>query len=74
MKESLPSDANYQSQKMSIPWVLKFPRADDNGYLLLQVSSYGDHPLDLNLLATEGEAPYKGKSASTLLAEILCKY
>lgn len=49
---------------MSSSWVLKFPRSDDEGFLLLQVSSIGDSVLDLNLLATEGEAPYRGKSTS----------
>ena len=56
---------------MPEPWVLKFPRADDEGYLLLEVSSHGDSPLDLNLLATEGEAPYKGKSTLDFNATIL---
>jgi DNA double-strand break repair and V(D)J recombination protein XRCC4 len=47
---------------MASPWVLKFSRTDSEGYVLLQVSPSGDSALDLNLLATEGEAPYKGKS------------
>jgi hypothetical protein len=47
---------------MSKSWVLKFPRTDIEGYLLLEVSSHGDSALDLNLLATEGEAPYRGNS------------
>ena len=49
-------------------WVLKFPRSDDESYLLLQVSSGSDLALDLNLLATEGEVPYKGKSVSNPFA------
>lgn len=59
---------------MSKPWVLKFPRADGEGYLLLEVKSHGDSPLDLNLLATEGEAPYKGKSTLNSNATILHIY
>ncbi len=47
---------------MSKSWVLKFPRSNGDGGLLLQASSTSDAALDLNLLATEGEAPYRGKS------------
>ena len=50
---------------MSNSWILKFSRSDDAaGYLLVQISSHGELPLDLNLLATEGEHPYRGKRAS----------
>jgi hypothetical protein len=59
---------------MSETWVLKFPRSDGDGHLLLQASLSSDSPLDLNLLATEGEAPYKGKSTSSLWALVLCTY
>lgn len=52
------------------PWVLKFPRSDDESYLLLQVSSASDLALDLDLLATEGELPYKGKSVSSPFARL----
>lgn len=51
---------------MSKAWVLKIPCSHDEGYVLLQASSSSDLALDLNLLATEGDAPYKGKSTSSL--------
>jgi hypothetical protein len=49
---------------MSTSRVLKFPRSDGEGYLLLQALSSGESALDLDFFATEGEAPYKGKGAS----------
>jgi len=59
---------------MSKHWVLKFPRSDGDGHLLLQASLSSDSPLDLNLLATEGEAPYKGKSMLGLCNLLLRPY
>ncbi|PHH71086.1 hypothetical protein CDD80_5534 [Ophiocordyceps camponoti-rufipedis] len=38
--------------------VLKLPRSDADGCLLVQASSAGPEPLDLKLVATEGAAPY----------------
>lgn len=54
---------------MSKSWVLKLPRLDGDGYLLLRAFSSSDSALDLNLLATEGEAPYRGKGTLITLRE-----
>ena len=43
--------------------ILYLPRSDrDEEYVLLNVSSGGPSPLDLKLLATEGDFPYKATS------------
>ena len=49
-------------QIMENSWVMKYARADGAGSVLLHASAHGDACLDLDLLATEGEAPYRGKS------------
>ena len=43
--------------------ILHLPRSDSNGeHVLVNVSSGGPSPLDLKLLATEGESPYMATS------------
>jgi hypothetical protein len=42
------------------PRILRIPRSDDTGYVLMHVSRYGPAVLDLKLVATEGENPYAG--------------
>ena len=44
---------------MATEHILHLPRSDsDNEYVLVNISSGGPSPLDLKLLATEGECPY----------------
>jgi len=39
--------------------ILRLPRSDSEGdYVLVNIMSNGASPLDLRLLATEGESPY----------------
>lgn len=46
---------------MSEENVLRIPRSDSPGdYVLVNVVSQRSTPLDLKLIATEGEAPYVG--------------
>ena len=45
--------------------VLRIPRSDSEGdYILVNVASTGPKPLDLRILATEGESPYATTSES----------
>lgn len=47
--------------------VLRIPRSDDpTTFVLVHVSRSGKAPLDLKLVATEGESPYVGAGASLL--------
>ncbi len=49
---------------MASEHVLQIPRSDSEGnFVLVNVASNGSSPLDLNLLATEGESPYVTRSA-----------
>ncbi len=48
---------------MASEHVLRLPRSDSVGdYVLVNVTSNGSSPLDLKLLATEGESPYIAES------------
>ena len=48
---------------MATQHILYLPRSDkDKEYILVNVSSEGPSPLDLKLLATEGEFPYVATS------------
>lgn len=48
---------------MAGEYILRVPRSDNGGgYVLVNVVSYGKSPLDLKLLATEGDNPYSVKS------------
>lgn len=45
--------------------ILRIPRSDSEGdYIILNVTSNGPEPLDLKLVATEGDAPYITTSAA----------
>lgn len=45
---------------MSSQQILRFSRDDqEGGYVLVNVASEGPSDLDLKLLATEGESPYR---------------
>lgn len=47
--------------------ILRIARSDSEGdYVLVNVSSNGASPVDLKLLATEGESPYILKCKLTL--------
>ena len=47
---------------MAANWIVKLPRSEDGDEpILLHVTQKKSHDLDLDLLATEGEAVYKGK-------------
>lgn len=47
------------SRIMASEHVLRVPRSDNEGeFVVVNVSSNGNSPLDLKLLATEGESPY----------------
>lgn len=49
--------------------VLRFSRSDRVGeFVLVNASPNGSKPLDLKLLATEGENPYATESTFSLLA------
>ena len=51
---------------MATEHILHLPRSDSREeYVLVNVSSGGPSPLDLQLLATEGECPYIATSVST---------
>lgn len=54
---------------MAASRVLKVPQSDDKEFVLLQVSSTGKKPLDLQLVGTEGEAPYVVKSRSLSISQ-----
>ena len=46
--------------------ILRVPRADSEGdFVIVNVASNGSSPLDLRLLATEGESPYVTTSMRT---------
>ena len=48
---------------MAVEHILRIPRSDSEGdFVLVNVSSNGPGPLDLKLLATEGESPYVAES------------
>ena len=53
----------YTSTAMS-EYTLRIPRSDSEGdYIILNVTPNGPFPLDLKLVATEGDAPYITTSA-----------
>lgn len=53
---------------MATEHILYLARSDnDEEYVLVNVSSGGPSPLDLKLLATEGESPYIATSEYKLL-------
>lgn len=62
---------------MASEHILRVPRSDGEGdFVLVNVASNGDHPLDVKILATEGENPYGTTSeldprASTTLTDPL---
>ena len=44
---------------MASEHILRIPRSDSQGdFVLVSTSSNGSSPLDLKLLATEGDSPY----------------
>ena len=44
--------------------VIRVSRSDESGgFVLVNISSTGPDPLDLRLLATEGENPYEAESS-----------
>ena len=48
---------------MASQHILRLPRNDSEGdFVLVNVASNGGSPLDLRLLATEGENPYEATS------------
>ena len=52
-------DSRIKVETMAPTQVLKFSRSDDDSAcVLIQATSKGSKPLDLKLVATEGEAPY----------------
>lgn len=51
---------------MANPWVIKLTRPGKDGDILIQVSPCIDGQ-DFDLLATEGESPFRGKSTRDLL-------
>ena len=54
---------------MAFEHILRISRSDSEGdYVLINVTSKGNNPLDLKLLATEGEVPYIAESESALLS------
>ena len=55
---------------MAVAWVSKIPRADKptESILLHTLRKKGSPDLDLTLLATEGEVPYKAKSMKLIEA------
>ena len=49
---------------MTTTHVLRIPRTDEEqGFILVQVTSAGSRDLDIKLVATEGFAPYMVKCA-----------
>lgn len=51
--------------------ILKFPRSDNKSlFVLVQVTSNGSNPLDVKLVATEGEAAYVTTCKSQAFAYI----
>lgn len=56
---------------MSSPWVIKLPLAQDaGGALLVHVTPKDSKPLDLDLLATDGESAFKGKGGRCLFSQV----
>ncbi len=52
---------------MSAPWVIKLPLAENaGGAVLVHVTPKDSKPLDLDLLATDGESAFKGKGKRAL--------
>ncbi|KAI9863850.1 MAG: hypothetical protein M1813_003502 [Trichoglossum hirsutum] len=62
-------------RSQSPPQVLRIPRVDanDESFVLLHVSQVGSVPLDLELVATEGEHPYIGSVRQDRLAKLRAK-
>ena len=58
-------------QNMVTENVLCVPRSDSEGdYILVNATSNGPSPLDLRILATEGEAPYVAKRELRVLSNL----
>ncbi|CAI7620747.1 unnamed protein product [Penicillium glandicola] len=56
------------------PRILRFPRSDETGaFVLVHVSYIGPAPLDLSLMATEGESPYVSLVKKTRLKDLRAK-
>ncbi|KAI9158491.1 hypothetical protein HJFPF1_06486 [Paramyrothecium foliicola] len=59
---------------MSQPRVLRVNRSDDDSaFVLFQISSSGTKPLDLKIIATEGEAPYVATLKNDKVASLRVK-
>lgn len=50
--------------EMAAGHVVRVPNSTGLGEILIHASSSGSHPLDLKLVATDGESPYVGRSKS----------
>lgn len=56
---------------MSTSWVIKLPLAKNAGEaVLVNVIAKEGKPLDLDLLATDGESAFRGKGESLLLSQM----
>ncbi|QQK42762.1 DNA double-strand break repair and VJ recombination XRCC4 [Penicillium digitatum] len=56
------------------PRILRFPRSDETGsFVLVHVSCTGPAPLDLSLMATEGESPYVSLVKQACLKDLHAK-
>ena len=52
---------------MASEHILRIPRSDSDGeFVIVNVTANGSSPLDLKLLATEGESPYITTSVCSL--------
>ncbi|KAJ5183213.1 hypothetical protein N7492_000829 [Penicillium capsulatum] len=59
---------------MASPRILRLARSDEpHGFILLRVSQTGPAPLDLSLIATEGESPYTGVVRQSQLSKLRLK-
>ncbi|KAH8704281.1 hypothetical protein BGW36DRAFT_371028 [Talaromyces proteolyticus] len=55
-------------------WVIRIPRSDEaNAFALIYVASAGKEPLDLKLVATEGENPYVVSLKQSRLKDVRSK-
>ena len=56
---------------MASEQIFRFPRSDSEGdFIIANITTNGSSPLDLKILATEGENPYV--STSALITSYLC--
>ena len=57
---------------MASQHILRLPRNDSEGdFVLVNVANNGTSPLDLQLLATEGEHPYEATSEHGVRSSII---